>query len=81
MTSRANPARQVVAVTPHNTTQYLGDAAFRGFIPNTDGNVTVDARDVGTNVAIPCVKGNIYPIEVTRIYATGTDSTVVIGLR
>lgn len=45
------------------------------------GNITVDMADGGTAVLFVAVQGGtILPIQVTRIYQTGTSATSIVAL-
>jgi hypothetical protein len=45
------------------------------------GNITVDMADGGTSVLFVAVQGGtILPIQVTRIYSTGTTASNMVAL-
>lgn len=74
------PYREAFAVTPDNDTDlalatrgvYIGGAG--------SGNLKVDMIGSGTVTFAGLTANTILPIRVTRIYATGTDVTAIIGL-
>ena len=69
------PAREHVAITPSDTTTLTG---IRSVYVGTAGNVvaTVNGIDV-TYSNVP--DGTILPIEATKIQATGTSATNIVG--
>lgn len=70
------PIREVISITPHDATDYVG---YRAIYQETTGDVTVDLALGGTNVTIPGLVGGIWhPMAVTRVYDTGTDATTVL---
>jgi hypothetical protein len=76
----AGPATKAAAVTPHDSTAvdfaslYIGGA----------GNVTVTTRNMAGTAAdvlftgVPA--GTILPISCTKVKATGTTATSIVGL-
>ena len=70
-------ARRLDVFTPSDTTSLVNDPA-RGIILPEEGALTVDTP-FSTNVTIPALAGGvIQPIQITRVYATGTDASSVI---
>ena len=71
-------AASAAAVTPSDgttITQTLGLYVANG------GNVTVDMVNVGTNIEFVGVpNGAILPIQVNKVYATGTTATGIVAL-
>lgn len=78
-TSDVSPARQANAVTPHDANSQPG-APFRSLYVAGAGNVAiVDLMGVSTTfVGIPA--GFILPVWCTRVLATGTTATGIVGL-
>lgn len=68
--------KQGTAVTTSDTVA----VQYRGIIAGTTGNIKVDFKNGGTAVVIAVVAGYLYPFTVTKIYATGTTSTGIVGL-
>lgn len=65
------------AVTTSNTTNI---APTRGLYIGATGNVVVDMA-YGTTITFVDVQGGtILPVQVTRIYATGTTATSIVAL-
>lgn len=63
------------AVTPHDTIPNV----FSGFIVTVAGNVVITDTQ-GNTVTWPALAGVVYRISVTRIKATSTTATGIIGL-
>ncbi len=67
---KTNPARQLRAFTPSDVTEFQ---ETRSVYIGIDGDITVDAVDLGTNITFKnAVAGTYKPIAITKIYATGT---------
>jgi hypothetical protein len=68
------PAKSIVAVSPNND----ADLAFvcKALLVTVSGNVSFIAQEDATAVTIPVVAGQILPIRVKRVRATGTTATV-----
>jgi len=76
--SASAPAHGAVAVTPGNSTDIRPTRSL--FVGGT-GDVTVDMATEGTNVTFTAVPaGSILPIQVTRVYSTGTTATFIVAL-
>lgn len=76
--SKQNPIRTMIAITPDDATDF---DVVRGFYIGGDGDIRVDAEDIGTNILFTGVKaGAYYPFAVTRIYDTGTTATGIVAL-
>lgn len=79
MTEKTPPARRAEVRTPSDTEEFYPS---RGIYQAATGDITVDMADEGTNITIPGLVGGIlHPIEVTRVYATGTAAGAVIIFR
>jgi hypothetical protein len=76
----ANPVdpgyTSAAAITPSDVTV----VNFRAFYVGVSGNVTIDPLNGLSNTTLTLVQGRIYPIAITRVYATGTTATNLIGL-
>jgi len=71
------PVHSAVAVTPAD------DGALnptRALYIGATGDVTVDMAENGTNITFTAVPVGIFPIQVTRVYATGTTATGIRAL-
>jgi len=74
-----SPARSAVAITPHDTNDLAEQT--RGIIVGVSGDVKVDMLGTGTAVVLPSlVAGVVHPFQVTRIYATDTTATSIVGV-
>lgn len=71
------PAKDAVAVTPHDTNDltYLPRALYVG----VSGDVKVDMIGSGT-VTFVGVPVGILPVRVTRVYSTGTTATDIVAI-
>lgn len=75
----SGPARNLYAVTPHDTNDLA--AACRGLWIGGAGTITVDVEGVGEEILISGVPaGTLLPICATRVYATGTSATLIVAL-
>lgn len=80
----AYPATNIVDITPSDVTVY--DPVLRGFTVGEAGNVTVLTYDdfiTGNNTpkTIPCAVGADKPINVVKIFASGTTATNIVAYR
>lgn len=72
-------AHRASAVTTSNATIY--EQPTRALYIGAAGDITVDMADGGTSVLFVAVQGGtLLPIQVTRIYATGTTATSIVAL-
>lgn len=72
-------AHRASAITTSDVTVYAQPT--RALYVGAAGNITVDMADGGTSVVFVAVQGGtILPIQVTRIYATGTTATSIVAL-
>lgn len=72
-------AHRASAVTTSDSTIY--QQPTRALYIGGSGNITVDMADGGTSVLfVGVLSGTILPIQVTRIYATGTAATNIVAL-
>lgn len=54
---------------------------FNGIYIGGAGNVKVDLLDGSTVTLTAVIVGTIYPLRVTKVYATGTTATNLVGLK
>lgn len=69
------------AVTPNDATILRG---VKGLYVGGTGNVKVDMKGVGAGATLTfsgVPAGTILPIEITKVYATGTTATLMNALR
>jgi hypothetical protein len=72
-----SPASVAFAITPNDSTDLSQDT--RGIYVGGDGNLV--ARINGADITFTGVKGGaVYPIRVSRVLATGTTATGLVGL-
>ena len=74
---RDSPATGGVAITPSDAT--IIDPPFRGLWVGTAGDVAILHLD-GTTVTYPGASG-IMPVSGTKVLATGTTATGIVGMR
>lgn len=72
-------AHRAVTVNPSNSVIF--QQPTRGLYIGGFGNLTVDMADGGDPVLfVSAQAGTILPIQVTRVYSTGTTATNVLAL-
>lgn len=71
------PAHGAVAVTPHDTTVF---PLCRSLYVGTAGNITVRMADGQDTVAFANVPVGILPIQVDKVYTTGTGASNIVAL-
>nr|DAL11089.1 MAG TPA_asm: hypothetical protein [Bacteriophage sp.] len=71
-------ARRAAAVTTSDSA--VSDDPTRALYVGGAGNVKVDMVSGGTVTFSNVAAGTLLPIQVTRVYATGTTATLIIGL-
>lgn len=74
-----SPARDADTITPDNDNDLTEQT--RGIYVGVSGDVKVDMVGGTTATFVNLAAGIIHPIQATRIYATGTDATNILGLR
>jgi len=77
VTGQDAPARNAFAITPHDTNNL--DPFTRALYVGGQGDVKVDTVAGDSAVVFVGVVG-ILPVQVARVYATGTDATDIVGL-
>ena len=73
----AAPAHSAAAVTPNDSTDIK---PTRALYVGVTGNIKVDMADTGSAITFTAVPVGIIPIQVTRVYATGTTATDIVAL-
>lgn len=76
--AQIGPARNAVAVTPNDSADLT--AVTRGVMVGVSGNVSVNMSGSGSAVVLPLTAGQLYPIAVSRILATGTTATGIVAI-
>jgi len=72
-------AHRASAVTTSDSTVF--EQPTRALYIGAAGNVVVDMADGGTAVTFVAVQGGtILPIQVTRIYTTGTTASSIVAM-
>lgn len=72
-------AHRASAITTSDSTVF--EQPTRALYIGAAGNLTVDMADGGSSVLFVGVQGGtLLPIQVTRIYATGTTATSIVAL-
>lgn len=72
-------AHRASTITTSNTTVYTQPT--RALYIGGAGNITVDMADGGSSVLFVGIQGGtLLPIQVTRVYATGTSATNIVAL-
>ena len=71
-------ARRAADVVTSNTVTY--ESPTRGVYVGVGGNVKVDMVSGGTVTFVGVPAGALLPIQVERIYATGTTATNMVAL-
>lgn len=51
---------------------------YQAFTVGTSNTITI-ADGLGASVALPAIAGVIYPVRVTKVFATGTTATGIVG--
>lgn len=69
-------AKQITAVTPHDTTELVFNALYIG----VSGDVTIEGLD-GTSVTfVGVLSGTILPVRGIGVDSTGTDALSIVSL-
>jgi len=84
-THLTNPAATAVAVTPHDTNDLaaviIGGESLKytaSLHISVSGTLKVDTAN-GDTVTFPVVPVGVLPLQVSRVYATGTDATGIVA--
>lgn len=71
------PAHGAVAVTPSDNTVI---PVTRALYVGTTGNITVRMADGQDNVLFTAVAVGIFPVQVDKVYSTGTAASTIVAL-
>lgn len=72
------PARRAFAIIPHDS-QPL-PLVTKGLCVGMSGNIALRAIDSEDDVTLSVVAGQLLPIRITHIRATGTTASGLVGL-
>lgn len=72
------PATDAISITPSDSTDL--SKAVRGIYVGATGNVKVDMIDGSTVTFTALAAGVIHPLAVSRVYATGTTASNIVGV-
>lgn len=78
MSSRIIPAEKYDAITPHDTNNLA--TPTRGLYVGVSGDVKVISIDGNDVTFAGLMAGTIHAISCTRVYATGTAATGIVGI-
>lgn len=70
-------ARGGFAVAPSDSTTF---PASRALYIGVTGDVRVDFAEGGVNILLKAAPVGVLPVQVTRVYATGTTATDIVRL-
>ena len=73
-----DPIESGFEITPSNTEDL--ERVTRGIYVGVSGDLKVDLASGDTITFVGINGGQIHPIRVRRVYATGTDATDLIGV-
>lgn len=68
---------RAASVTPNDSTDF---EETRGVYVGTSGDLKVIMSDGGTVTFVGLAAGIVHPLQVTRIYSTGTDADDILAL-
>jgi len=71
------PFEDLIQITPSDVTVY--DPPLRGCIIEAPGDIAINPIKSAVNVTISVLKGQLVPVIMTQVLATGTTATVVCG--
>jgi hypothetical protein len=77
MPNQTNPGTRAVAITPSDSADI---AVTRGVYVGGSGTLKVDMADGTTVTFTALAAGVIHPIQVKRVYSTGTAATNILGI-
>ncbi|GGE26538.1 hypothetical protein SAMN05421774_11264 [Gemmobacter megaterium] len=77
-TALADPASAALAITPSDGSDLL--MVPRALYCTGAGTVQVTMRAGGDPVILPMLVGTPLPVRVTRVWATGTTATGIVGV-
>lgn len=73
-TGLAGSATHIFAITPHDINAL--PSRIKAIRANTAGNVVLRAQDSPSDVTLTMAAGEVLPVLVTHVRATGTTATV-----
>ncbi|RID91557.1 hypothetical protein D2N39_12715 [Gemmobacter lutimaris] len=73
-----SPASNAAAITPSDSVDLAN--VPRALYALTDGTVRVTMRGGGSPVTVQMIAGVPLPFRVTRVWATGTTATGIVGV-
>ena len=71
------PFEDLIQITPSDATVY--DPPLRGCIIEAAGDIAIKPIKSASNVTISVLKGQLIPVLMTQVLATGTTATMVCG--
>lgn len=75
----SDPGASAFAVTPSDTEDLVRQT--RGLYVGEGGDITVDFSDDGTQILLKAVPtGTTLPVQVKKIWASGTDADFIVAL-
>jgi hypothetical protein len=73
------PAANAAAITPNNGADLAANT--RGLYVGVSGDVKVDMVTGGTGITfVSLAAGIVHPLQVKRVYATGTTATSIVAV-
>jgi hypothetical protein len=75
--SQVAPGQAAFAITPNDTANIN---PTRGVYVGGTGTLKVDMADGSTVTFTGILAGQVHPLAVRRVYATGTSATTIIGI-
>jgi hypothetical protein len=78
MSGLIDPGDDGFDITPSDTEDLA--VPTRGLYVGTTGDIKVDMLSGTTLTWVGLVAGIIHPLQVRKVYATGTDATDIIGI-
>lgn len=73
-----SPAIYAAAITPSDSADV--PTVPRALYCTGDGDVVVTMRNGGAPVTLPMIAGVPLPVRVSRVWATGTTATGIVGV-
>jgi hypothetical protein len=72
------PAEEYSAITPSDAANLAKPT--RGLYVGVSGDLVVDSLDGNQVTFVALAAGQLHPIRCTRVYATGTTATDIVGI-
>lgn len=73
-----SPAHSAFAITPSDTVDMA--IATRGIYVGVSGDIKVNMAGSGTATFTGVPQGTLLPIRASRVFATGTTATTMVGV-